>query len=75
MLKNLSAALTSPVRLSAAASYVPLMKALSPDHKVAFWEEVKKRMDERLPKEGEPEVLEVFLIFMATFALNSFSRY
>jgi hypothetical protein len=57
MLKNLSAALTSPVRLSAASSYVPLMKALLPDHKVAFWEEVKKRMDERLPKEGEPEVL------------------
>jgi hypothetical protein len=77
MLKNLSAALTSPVRLSAASSYVPLMKALLPDHKVAFWEEVKKRMDERLPKEGEPEVLVLgfFLIFMATFALNSFSRY
>jgi hypothetical protein len=62
MLKNLSAKLCVPARLSAAASFVPLMKALLPDHKVPFWEDVKKRLDERLAIEGESEVLIHFFI-------------
>ncbi len=71
MLKNLSASLCSPARLAAAASFAPLVKALSPDHKVAFWEEVKKRLDERLAKEGESEVLDVFHFFLGNYNTES----
>jgi hypothetical protein len=67
MLKNLSASLCSPAREAAARSCAPLLKALSPDHKVAFWEEVKKRLEERVSKEGESEVLSD--LFQVSFQL------
>ena len=67
MLKNLSASLCSPAREAAALSCAPLLKALSPDHKVAFWEEVKKRLEERVAKEGESEVLSD--LFQVSFQL------
>ena len=60
MLKNLGASLCNAARESAASSCAPLLKALLPDHKVAFWEEFKKRAEERLSKEGDSEVLDEF---------------
>jgi hypothetical protein len=75
MLKNLGASLCNAARLSAALSCAPLLKALLPDHKVAFWEEFKKRAEERISKEGDSEVLDAFHFFMSTFEFKARFRY
>jgi len=68
MLKNLSAPLCSKAREAAALSCGPLLKALSPDHRAAFWAEVKKRLDERILKEGDSDVIsDLFHVLLQLF--------
>ena len=70
MLKNLGASLCNGARLFAASSCPPLLKALSPEHRSSFWEEVKKRLNERLQKEGDAEVVVVLQYFYCNFCIE-----
>jgi hypothetical protein len=59
MLKNLGASMCSGARLASASSCCLLLKALSPEQKASFWEDVKIRLNARLEKEGDAQVCSV----------------
>jgi hypothetical protein len=72
ILKNLGASLCNTAKVSAASSCALLLQAFPPDQKVAFWECVKQRLDERLEKEGNAEVLRSVRLFWKKLFLNFF---
>jgi hypothetical protein len=62
MLKNLGASLCTGARWASASSCSLLLKILSPELRASFWEEVKKRLNERLEKEGDASVCSVMIM-------------
>lgn len=68
MLKNLGASLCTGARLASASSCSLLLKTLSLEHRAPFWEEVKKRVNERLEKEGDAQVCWVLISSIRLFA-------